>query len=83
MTKSKYSPLGKVMNSETDIAKEQYQKSDDKIIKIEKSTLGKYIKSNRIRDANNSIYKYYGDIEKYNHLSFKSKYFFLGEFFND
>ena len=52
-----YSPLGKELKAQTDIAKKQYQKLDDtcefdKIIKKEKPTLVKYSKSDLIYDSN-------------------------------
>ena len=50
---------------------------------LKKPTPGKQSASNLIHDANKSFYKYYGDIEKYDNLSFKSKYFFRAEYFND
>ena len=64
MKKCKYFSLGKSLKSQTKIAKKQYKKSDDKIIKKEKLTLGKYSKSNLIRETNHSFYKYYRDIKK-------------------
>ena len=44
-----------------------------------KPTLRKYNKSN---DSNYNFYKYH-DVKKFENLSFKSKYSFLVNFFND
>ena len=83
-----YSPLGKELKAQTDIAKKQYQKLDDnfefdKIIKKEKMALENYNKSNLIYNSKHSIYKYYRDSKKFNNLSLKSKYPFLVKLFND
>ena len=69
-----YSPLGKELKAQTDIAKKQYQKLDDahefhEIIKKEKLTLENYSKSDLIYNSNYSFYKYYPDSNKFNNLS--------------
>ena len=51
MNRFEYSPLGKELNSQTDITKKQYQKLDgtckfDQIIKKEKPAFESYNKSN-------------------------------------
>ena len=84
--------LGKELKAQTDIAKKKkknkYKKLDDtfefnKIIKKEKPTFKNYNKSNLIYNSKYSFYKYYWDSKKSDSLSFKSKYSFLFEFFND
>ena len=63
-----YSPLGKELKAKTDIAKKQYQKSDDtyhfdKVIKKEKPALENYCKLDLIYDSSYSLFfKYYCDI---------------------
>ena len=84
MKRFKYSPLGKELKVQTDIAKEQYQKLDDtfefvKMIKKEEPTFKNY-KSNLIYNSNYSFYKFYCDSKKLDNLSFKSKYSFQREF---
>ena len=59
MKRFEYSPLGKELKAQTDIAKKQYQKLGDsigfdKVIKKEN-----YYKLNLIYDANHSFYKYW------------------------
>ena len=59
-----YSPLGKELNAQTDIAKKQYQKLDhkyesEKVIKKEKPMVKKYNRSNIIYDTKYSFYPYY------------------------
>ena len=60
-----YSPLGKELKAQTDIAKKQYKKLDDTDMFDEtinkKSTLKNYGKSDLIRDTNHSFFKYYRD----------------------
>ena len=61
MRRFEYYPLGKELKAETNLAKKQYQNSDntfefDEIIKKENCT-----KSNLIYDANHSFYRYYRD----------------------
>ena len=62
-------------------------KSDEKeepvTIKREKSTLKKYNKSDLIYNNNHSFHKYFRDIKKFDKLSFKLKYYFLVNIFND
>ena len=87
MKRFEYSPVGKELKSETDIAKNQYQKLDntfgfDKMFKKEKPTLEKYTKSNLLYGTNHSFCRYYYDKKKIN-LSFKSMRSFLSEFFDD
>ena len=88
MKRFEYSPLGKELNAQTDIEKKDYQKLDatfefDKIIKKEKPALENYSISDLIYNSNYSFYKNYRDSKKFDSLSFKSKYSFLPEFFND
>ena len=83
-----YSPLGKELKPQTDIAKKQYKKLDDtlkldKRIKKEKPALEKYSKSNLIYNSKHSFYKYYRDSKNSNNFSLKSKYSFLAKPFND
>ena len=83
-----YSPLGKKLKAQTDIAKKQYQKLDDtfkldKMIKKEKPALKNCSKSNLIYNRKQSFYKYYHDSKSFNNLSLRSKYSLLLEFFND
>ena len=59
-----YSPLGKELKAQTNIAKKQSHKSDntykfDKIIETEKPILNKYSKSDLIYKGNYSFYKYF------------------------
>ena len=54
-------------------------KSDEK----EEPTLKKYNKPGLIYSSKYSFNKYYCDSKKFDNLSFKSKYSFLAEFFND
>ena len=87
MKRFEYSPLGKELKAQTNIAKKQYQKLDnnfefDKIIKKEKPTFKNYNKSNLIYNSKYSFYKYYHDSKKFDNLSFKSNYSFLYEFLN-
>ena len=53
------------------------------MIRKKKPTLETYSKPSLIYDANHSFYKYYCDSQKFNNLSFKSKYSFVAEFFID
>ena len=79
-----YLPLGKELKAQTSVAKEQYQglikpfRPDEK----KESTIKNYNKSNLMYDRKCSFYKY-RDSEEFNNISFKSKYLFLFEFFND
>ena len=55
-----YSPLGKELKAQSDIAKKQYEKVDDtyefdKIIKKEKPTFKKYNRSNLIYNSKYSF----------------------------
>ena len=59
-----YSPLGKGLKGQTDIAKKQYQKLDDtyefdKVIKKEKTIFKKINISNLIYNSKCSFYEYY------------------------
>ena len=85
--KFKCSPLGKNVKAQTDITKNQYQKSDDTDELDEtinkKSTLKNYSKSDLIYGTNHSFFKYYHDNGNFENLSFKWKYSFLVEFLND
>ena len=88
MKRFEYSPLSRELKSQTDIAKKQYQKLDntfefDKIIKKEGPTFKKYNKSNLIYNSKYDFYKYCRDSKIFDDLSFKSKYSFLFELFND
>ena len=69
-----YSPLGKELKAQTNIAKKQSHKSDNT-----KSILNKYSKSDVIYKGNNSFYKYFCYNKKFDNLSFKSKHSFLVE----
>ena len=87
MKRFKYSPLGRKLKAQSDIAKEQYQKLDDtyefhKIIKKEKLTLENYSKSDLMYDSNYSFYKQYHCIKKFDNLSIESKQLFLFELIN-
>ena len=79
-----YSPLGKELKAQTDIAKKQYQtldtiyESDEK----EEPKIKKYNKSNLIYNSKYSFYKHYSDRKKFDNISFESKNSFLNEFFN-
>ena len=85
MKRFDYSPLGKELKAQTDFAKKQYRglikffRSNEK----EKPTLKKYNKSDLICNSKYSFYKYYRDNKKIDSFSFKSKYSFLFEFFDD
>ena len=89
MKKLEYAPLAKKLETQTEIAKKQYQ-TLDKIYKLgetidkndRKQTLKKYNKSDLACDAKHSFYKY-RDIKKFDNVSFKSKYAFVAEIFND
>ena len=89
MKRYEYFLLGKEVKAQTDIAKKQYQKlyntfEFDLIIKKkEEPTFKIYNKSNRIYNSKYSFYKYYLDSKKFDNLSFKLKYLFPHEFFND
>ena len=76
-----YSPLGKELKAQTNIAKKQYQKLNntfefDKIIEKENPTLENCSKSNLIYNANHIFYnaknffliKYFKDLNKFNNL---------------
>ena len=74
-----YSPLGKELKAQTNIAKKQFHKSDntykfDKITETEKPILNKYSKSDLIYKGNYSFYKYFCYNKKFDNLSFKSKH---------
>ena len=79
-----YSPLGKELKAQTDIAKKQYQtldkiyESDETINK--KLTSKEYNKSDLIYDTNHSFHRCYRDREKFDKHSPKSKYSFLRNF---
>ena len=81
MNRFEYSPLGKELKAQTDIAKKKSYENDKTISK--KPTRKKYSKSDLTYDANHSFYKYFRDNRIFNNLSFKSEYSFLVEFFND
>ena len=88
-----YSSLGKQLNTQTDIAKKQYQglnklfKSDEKeepvAIKTEKQKIRKYNKSDQIYNSKYSFQKYYRYNEKFGTFSIESKYSFLAKFLED
>ena len=85
MKRFEYSRLGKELKTQTDIARKQYQWLN-KIFKPnekEEPTLKKYNKSNLIYNTKYSFYKYHPDGKKFDKLSFKSKYSFPIDFFND
>ena len=82
-----YSPLGKELKAQTDIAKKQYKKLDnthefDKMIKNEKPVFKLYNTSNLIYDNKYSFYPCY-NTKDFNSLSPKSKYPFLLLFYSD
>ena len=87
MKRFEYSPLGKELKAQTDIAKKLYQKLDDTDEFDEtinkKSRLKNYSKSDLIYETNHSFFKYYRDRKKFDNFSFKSTYSFLAEFLND
>ena len=63
MKRFEYSPLGKELKAQTDIAKKQYQQLDDtykfdKILKKEKPKFKKYNRSNLIYDSKYSFYEF-------------------------
>ena len=72
-----YSPSGKELKTQTDIAKKQSRKLDntyepEKIIKKQKLTFKKYNGSNLIYNSKYSFYKYYKI--NFNNFSVTSKY---------
>ena len=87
MKRFEYSPLGKELKAQTDIAKKLYQKLDDTDEFDEtinkKSRLKNYSKSDLIYETNHSFFKYYRESKKFDNFSFKSTYSFLAEFLND
>ena len=82
-----YSPSGKELKTQTDIADKLYQGLDkiyqfnEKIKK--KPTLKKRNKSALIYNNKYSFYKYYRDSKKIENLSLESKYSFLAKHYND
>ena len=83
-----YSPLGKELKAQTDIAKKQYQRLDDthefgKIIKKEKPKRENYSKPHLIYNSNCRFYKYYRDSTKFDNHALESKHSILAKFFND
>ena len=78
----KYSPLGKELKAQTDIAK-KLSKLDSTYGSAKIFNKENYSKSNLIYDANHSFYKYFCDNKKFDNLSLKSKYSFLDKCFND
>ena len=82
-----YSPSGKELKTQTDIADKLYQGLDkiyqfnEKIKK--KPTLKKRNKSALIYNNKYSFYKYYRDSKKIENLSLESKYSFLAKYYND
>ena len=86
MKRFEYSPLGKELKAQTNIAKKQYQTLDDtyefdKIIKKEKPTFKKYNRSNLIYNSKYSFYENYNI--NFNSLSLISKYKILFSFYNE
>ena len=82
MKKYEYSPWGKELKAQTDIAKKQYQKLDDE--KINKRSIPKvYNKSDLICNTNHSFYDYYCNSQKFEKLSPDSKALVLRNFLND
>ena len=82
----KYSPLGKELKAQTDIANKQHQKLGhtykfDKIIKKEKPTFKKYNNSNLI--YNRISFYSYSNNKEFDSLSQKSKYSYLLSFYDD
>ena len=80
MKRFEYSPLGKELKAQTDIAKKQYQQLDDtfefdKIIKKEERTFENCNKSNLIYNSKYSFYKCYHNSKKVDNLSSKIKVF--------
>ena len=86
MKRFEYSPLGKELKAQTDIAKKQYQKLHDtyefdKIIKEEKPTFKRYNRLNLFYNSKYNFYEYY--IINLNSLSLRSKYKVLTSFYNE
>ena len=82
MKRFEFSPLGKELKGQTDIAKQQYQKlydtyEFDKIMKKEKQTLENYSILDLIYNNNYNFYKYCPATKKFDNLSLKSKPSFL------
>ena len=82
-----YSPSGKELKTQTDIADKLYQ-GLDKIYQFnetikKKPTLKKRNKSALIYNNKYSFYKYYRDSKKIENLSLESKYSFLAKHYND
>ena len=74
-----YSPLRKELETQTDIAKKQYQKLDntyefDKIIKMEKPTFKKYNRLNLIYNSKCIFFKNY-NIKTFNSIYHKTSDF--------
>ena len=86
MKRFEYSSLSKELKAQTDIAKKQYQglnkffKSDKK---EEPVAIKKYNKSDLIYKSKYSFCKYHRDSKRFDNHYFKSKYYFLEEFFKD
>ena len=63
MKRFEYSPLGKELKAQTDIAKKQYQKLDDtdEFVRMKKEipTIEKYKRSNLTYSSKYSFYEYY------------------------
>ena len=82
-----YSPSGKELKTQTDIADKLYQ-GLDKIYQFnetikKKPTLKKRNKLALIYNNKYSFYKYYRDSKKIENLSLESKYSFLAKHYND
>ena len=85
MKRFDYSPLGKELKAQTDIAKKQYQKLDDidEFVKIKKEipTIKNYKRSDLIYDNRHSFYEYYNNKLLNSSRSFlEVKYPFLASF---
>ena len=63
MKRFEYSPLGKELKAQTDIAKKQYQKLDDtdELVRMKKEipTIKTYKRSNLIYNSKYTFYEYY------------------------
>ena len=82
MKRFEYSPFGKELKAQTDIAKKQYQKLGNAYEFGEKLQYKKYNSSNLVYNSKHSFYGYYND-KKYNSYPLELKYTILISFFVD
>ena len=80
MKRFEYSPFGKELKAQTDIAKKQYQKLGNAYEFGEKLQYKKYNSSNLVYNSKHSFYGYYND-NKYNSYPLELKYTILISFF--